>query len=125
MGGCLLNGLKYFAIILLIALILDILTLMIEYWWVLLLVILLIVSIVLFVMWRRGKFSKNGKRPVSFRSLIKAAVADGVITPKEREVLIQNRVNAGLDRDEAEIIVDARLKKHNVRVDANAKNKSK
>ena len=125
MGGCLLNGLKYFAIILLIALILDILTLMIEYWWVLLLVILLIVSIVLFVMWRRGKFSKNGKRPVSFRSLIKATVADGVITPKEREVLIQNRVNAGLDRDEAEIIVDARLKKHNVRVDANAKKKSK
>lgn len=30
---------------------------------------------------------------------------------KEREILIQNRVNEGYDRDEAEIMVDARLKK--------------
>ncbi|MBR5323881.1 MAG: hypothetical protein IKV14_03545 [Muribaculaceae bacterium] len=125
MGGCLLNGIKYFVIILIIALILDAITLALEYWWVLLLVILLIIAIILLIMRRRGKFSKNGKRPVSFRKLIKAAASDGVITPKEREILIQNMVNDGFDRDEAEIMVDARLKKHNVRVDANAKKKSK
>ena len=42
-------------------------------------------------------------------SLIKAALADGVITDKEREILYKKADEAGIDRDEFDMVLDARL----------------
>ena len=42
-------------------------------------------------------------------NLIKAALADGVITEKERQILFRNAQEQGIDLDEFEIILDARL----------------
>ena len=41
--------------------------------------------------------------------LIKAALADGVLTEKEKQVLFKNAQAAGIDLDEFEMILDARL----------------
>ena len=113
MLGCLRNIVVGFVIILVIALVLDAVTLFYTYWWVLLLIVL---GIYLFRRFRKGRTDVYGKKIVSLNRLIKAAASDGVITKKERETLIQNRIKAGMDPDEAEIIVDARLDKLKVKV---------
>lgn len=41
--------------------------------------------------------------------LIKAALADGVLTEKEKQVLFKNAQAAGIDLDEFEMVLDARL----------------
>lgn len=42
-------------------------------------------------------------------SLIKAALADGVLTEKEKQVLFKRAQEAGIDLDEFEMVLDARL----------------
>ena len=42
-------------------------------------------------------------------SFMKLALVDGVLTEKEREVLIRKAVEAGIDQDEFEMVLDARL----------------
>lgn len=42
-------------------------------------------------------------------SLIKAALADGVLTEKEKQVLFKKAQEAGIDLDEFEMVLDARL----------------
>ena len=42
-------------------------------------------------------------------SLIKAALADGVVTDKEREILIRKAQEEGIDVDEFEMVLDARI----------------
>lgn len=113
MLGCLRNIVVGFVIILVIALVLDAVTLFYTYWWVLLLIVL---GIYLFRRFRKGRTDAYGNKLVGLNRLIKAAASDGVITKKERETLIQNRIKAGMDPDEAEIIVDARLDKLKVKV---------
>ena len=113
MLGCLRNIVVGFVIILVIALVLDAVTLFYTYWWVLLLIVL---GIYLFRRFRKGRTDAYGHKLVGLNRLIKAAASDGVITKKERETLIQNRIKAGMDPDEAEIIVDARLDKLKVKV---------
>ena len=41
--------------------------------------------------------------------LIKSALADGVLTEKEKQVLFKNAQAAGIDLDEFEMVLDARL----------------
>lgn len=42
-------------------------------------------------------------------SLIAAALADGILTDKERQILIRRAVAEGIDADEFEMVLDARL----------------
>ena len=42
-------------------------------------------------------------------ALIKAALADGVLTEKEKQVLFKNAQAQGIDLDEFEMVLDARL----------------
>lgn len=42
-------------------------------------------------------------------AFMKLALVDGVLTDKEREVLIRKAVEAGIDQDEFEMVLDARL----------------
>ena len=115
MIGCLKNILVGSVLVILLALLLDTLTLLYEYWWVLALIVL---AVCLFFVFRKG-WRMDGKKTVGLNRLIKAAACDGLITAKERNALIQNRINAGMDPVEAEIIVDARLTKLKVKVEKN------
>lgn len=42
-------------------------------------------------------------------NLIKAALADGELTDKERQILFKNAQEQGIDLDEFEMVLDARL----------------
>ena len=42
-------------------------------------------------------------------ALIKAALADGVLTEKEKEILFKNAQAEGIDLDEFEMVLDARF----------------
>ena len=42
-------------------------------------------------------------------ALIKAALADGVLTEKEKQVLFKRAQEQGIDLDEFEMVLDARL----------------
>ena len=50
-----------------------------------------------------GMFSEE------LEALISAALADGAITDKERNVLIKRAVSEGVDPDEFELILDSRI----------------
>ena len=55
--------------------------------------------------------NEESKAPVSinFDDLIQAVVADGVITDKERSVILKKATAAGYDADEVEILLDGKL----------------
>ena len=108
MIGCLRNIVVGFVVILVIALVLDAVTFFYTYWWVLLLIVL---GIFLLRRLRKGRTDAHGRKIISLNRLIKAAACDGIITAKERNAIIQNRIKSGMDPDEAEIIVDAHLEK--------------
>ena len=42
-------------------------------------------------------------------ALISAALADGVLTEKEKQILFKKAESMGIDRDEFEMVLDARL----------------
>ena len=47
--------------------------------------------------------------PEELEKLIKYALIDGNVLPKEREILIRKAVEAGIDKDEFEMVLDARI----------------
>ena len=96
-----------------LALLLDVISLVYIYWWV---VVLIIVGLFLWRRIRRGRTDANGNKIVGLNRLVKAAASDGMITQKERKAIINNRIKAGMDPEEAEIIVDAHLKKKRVKI---------
>lgn len=51
----------------------------------------------------------NNSNDIDIEKLIDAVVADGVITEKERKVILKKATAAGYDADEVEILLDARL----------------
>ena len=57
-----------------------------------------------------GSVTKNGQDAViNLGKLIDAVIADGVITDKERAVILKKAVANGYDSDEVEILLDAKL----------------
>lgn len=51
-------------------------------------------------------------------ALITAALADGVLTDKEKEILFRNAASMGIDRDEFELVLDGRLAKRKKEMEA-------
>jgi hypothetical protein len=51
-------------------------------------------------------------------AFIKLALVDNVLTDKEREILIRKAVEAGIDQDEFEMVLDARLFERNTEEDS-------
>lgn len=69
----------------------------------------------------------NNSNDIDIEKLIDAVVADGVITEKERTVILKKATSAGYDADEVEILLDARAyKKRNAQKETEepVKNKS-
>ena len=46
-------------------------------------------------------------------ALIEAALTDGILTDKEREILIKKASEEGIDKDEFEMVLDSRVKELN------------
>lgn len=53
-------------------------------------------------------------------ALITAALTDGMLTDKEKEILFKKAEAMGVDRDEFELVLDGRLAKRNKEMEAQA-----
>ena len=53
-------------------------------------------------------------------ALITAALADGVLTEKEKQILFKKAEAMGIDRDEFELVLDGRLAKRKEEMEAQA-----
>ena len=53
-------------------------------------------------------------------ALITAALADGVLTEKEKQILFKKAEAMGIDRDESELVLDGRLAKRKEEMEAQA-----
>lgn len=61
---------------------------------------------------------------IEFEELVEQYLTDGVITPKERKVLLKKAVKLGIDEDEADLYIDASVQKMEQEID-NAVRKQK
>lgn len=136
MWGCLWQALGVFLAMAIAAIVLDGIEWLLYHWW---------IFLIIFVVWmairayRRpallnkwfGRRNPNGTidpvihRGVGFKKLIKAAALDGVITEKERQAIIRKGVERGMSADEAEIMMEAYIHKHNLKVQKSRTTKAK
>ena len=56
-----------------------------------------------------GNKAVNPPVAISFEQLIKAAAADGVISAKEKQAIINKGVAAGMEPEEAEIMMESKM----------------
>lgn len=87
--------------VIVIAVFLDILTVVYEYAWIIPIVI------VLFILWRKLFFIKR----IRIKRLLKSAMVDGAITDKEKQAVIKKAMKSGLSREEAEIYTEEMIYK--------------
>lgn len=83
-----------------LAILADIVTWIYEIAWV---IPIILVLIVLLIIWKRSLGHKKGK----IKKLVKAALVDGKITPKEKQTIITKAMKSGLTEGEAEIYVES------------------
>lgn len=87
--------------VIVIAVFLDILTVVYEYAWIIPIVI------VLFILWRKLFFIKR----IRIKRLLKSAMVDGAITDKEKQAVIKRAMKSGLSKEEAEIYTEEMIYK--------------
>lgn len=87
--------------VIVIAVFLDILTVVYEYAWIIPIVI------VLFILWRKLFFIKR----IRIKRLLKSAMVDGAITEKEKQAVIKKAMKSGLSKEEAEIYTEEMIYK--------------
>lgn len=87
--------------VIVIAVFLDILTVVYEYAWIIPIVI------VLFILWRKLFFIKR----IRIKRLLKSAMVDGAITDKEKQAVIKKAMKSGLSKEEAEIYTEEMIYK--------------
>lgn len=87
--------------VIVIAVFLDILTIVYEYAWIIPIVI------VLFILWRKLFFIKR----IRIKRLLKSAMVDGAITDKEKQAVIKKAMKSGLSKEEAEIYTEEMIYK--------------
>ena len=87
--------------VIVIAVFLDILTVVYEYAWIIPIVI------VLFILWRKLFFIKR----IRIKRLLKSAMVDGTITDKEKQAVIKKAMKSGLSKEEAEIYTEEMIYK--------------
>lgn len=114
--GCFWYCVIGFVLLVIMALVMSVVEWVFYNWW----VILLIVAAIALILYLRGsgrwkKTKKNNgqsERPtntISFEQLIKAAASDGVISAKEKQAIINKGVAAGMEPEEAEIMMEAKM----------------
>ena len=114
--GCFWYCVIGFVLLVIIALVMSVVEWVFYNWW----VILLIVAAIALVLYLRGSdrlknTKKNNRQPerptntISFEQLIKAAASDGVISAKEKQAIINKGVAAGMEPEEAEIMMEAKM----------------
>ena len=114
--GCFWYCVIGFVLLVIMALVMSVVEWVFYNWW----VILLIVAAIALILYLRGsgrwkKTMKNNGQPerptntISFEQLIKAAAADGVISLKEKQAIINKGVAAGMEPEEAEIMMEAKM----------------
>ena len=87
--------------VIVIAVFMDILTVVYEYAWIIPIVI------VLFILWRKLFFIKR----IRIKRLLKSAMVDGAITDKEKQAVIKKAMKSGLSKEEAEIYTEEMIYK--------------
>lgn len=87
--------------VIVIAVFLDILTVVYEYAWIIPIVI------VLFILWRKLFFIKR----IRIKRLLKSAMVDGAITDKEKQAVVKRAMKSGLSKEEAEIYTEEMIYK--------------
>ena len=87
--------------VIVIAVFLDILTVVYEYAWIIPIVI------VLFILWHKLFFIKR----IRIKRLLKSAMVDGTITDKEKQAVIKKAMKSGLSKEEAEIYTEEMIYK--------------
>ena len=87
--------------VIVIAVFMDILTVVYEYAWIIPIVI------VLFILWRKLFFIKR----IRIKRLLKSAMVDGSITDKEKQAVIKKAMKSGLSKEEAEIYTEEMIYK--------------
>ena len=87
--------------VIVIAVFLDILTVVYEYAWIIPIVI------VLFILWRKLFFIKR----IRIKRLLKSAMVDDAITDKEKQAVIKKAMKSGLSKEEAEIYTEEMIYK--------------
>lgn len=87
--------------VIVIAVFMDILTVVYEYAWIMPIVI------VLFILWRKLFFIKR----IRIKRLLKSAMVDGAITDKEKQAVIKKAMKSGLSKEEAEIYTEEMIYK--------------
>lgn len=114
--GCFWYCVIGFVLLVIMALVMSVVEWVFYNWW----VILLIVAAIALILYLRGsgrwkKTKKNNGQPerptntISFEQLINAAAADGVISLKEKQAIINKGIAAGMEPEEAEIMMEAKM----------------
>lgn len=111
--GCFWYCVIGFVLLVIMALVMSVVEWVFYNWW----VILLIVAAIALVLYLRGsgRWKKNNRQPerptstISFEQLINAAASDGVISAKEKQTIINKGVAAGMEAEEAEIMMEAKM----------------
>lgn len=88
----------------LLAILADIVTWIYEVAWVIPIIIVLIIG---FFVWRKSLARKKMK----LRQLVKAALADGNLSDREKQTILKKAIELGMDSGEAEIYVEAIIHK--------------
>lgn len=88
----------------LLAILADIVTWIYEVAWVIPIIIVLIIG---FFVWKKSLARKKMK----LRQLVKAALADGNLSDREKQTILKKAIELGMDSGEAEIYVEAIIHK--------------
>ena len=79
---------------------------MIRFFFFLLVIALFVVLVIKIVRWR---FHRDSRFSKEFERVVEAAIADGTLTEKERDVLHKRAQIEGFDPDEFDLIIDEKL----------------